>query len=105
MTLRSTTVPHGQLTDETLAGRVAQGDVGALETLYDRYAPIVLGIALKIIDDRDLAESLLQETFWQLWQNAATYRPESGSFTGWLFKMARKLALESPGRTSSASDR
>jgi RNA polymerase sigma-70 factor (ECF subfamily) len=94
MALRPPTGPYGQLSDEILASRVAQGDATAFEILYDRYAPTVLGIALKIIDDRTLAENLLQETFWQLWQSASMYRPESGSFTGWLFRTARQLAMK-----------
>ena len=94
MALRSTTEPSGQLTDEILITRAAQGDVAALEILYDRYAAMVLGIALKILDDRVLAENLLHETFWQVWQTASIYRPESGSFTSWLFRIARQLAMQ-----------
>ena len=93
MALRSTTEPSGQLTDEILITRTTQGDVAAFEVLYDRYAPTVLGIVLKIIEDRALAENLLQETFWQVWQSASMYRPESGPFTSWLFRMARQLAM------------
>ncbi|HEX6033851.1 MAG TPA: sigma-70 family RNA polymerase sigma factor [Anaerolineales bacterium] len=91
--MQFTTQPHGQLTDEFLITRIAQGDVSALEILYDRHAPTVLGIALKVIGDRALAENLLQETFWQVWQSASMYRPEGGSFTSWLFRMARQLAI------------
>jgi RNA polymerase sigma-70 factor, ECF subfamily len=98
MALRSTIQPHGQLTDEILITRTAQGDAAALGILYDRYAATVLGITLKITQDRALAESLLQETFWQVWQRASTYRLEGGSFTGWLFKIARLLAMEAKGR-------
>jgi RNA polymerase sigma-70 factor, ECF subfamily len=104
MVLRSTLTPDGQLTDETLAARIAQGDVSALEALYEKYAPIVMGIALKVTGDRALAEDVLQETFWQVWQSAAMSRPESGPFTGWLFRMARQLAMEAGSRVSSASD-
>jgi len=103
MALRLTTETNGQLTDEILATQVAQGDVSALEILYDRYAPTVLGIALRIIDDRALAEELLQETFWQVWQSAVTYQPESGSFTGWLFRMARQLAMNIHAQQSVGS--
>lgn len=76
--------------------RIVQGDVDALETLYDRHAPMILGIALKLTGDQSLAEKVLQETFWQVWQGAATY--QQGSFMGWLFKTARSLALEANGR-------
>ncbi len=83
----------GKLSDEALIARVARSDRTALETLYDRYAPMVLGISLKIIGDRAVAEEVLQETFWQVWQGAATYQPQRGPFTGWLFRIARELAI------------
>ena len=95
MVLKRTAEPHGQLTDETLAARIAQGDSSALEALYERYAAIVMGITLRVTGDRALAENLLQETFWQVWKRASTYRPQSGPFTGWLFRLARQIALDS----------
>jgi RNA polymerase sigma-70 factor (ECF subfamily) len=93
MVLKSTAQPHGQLTDETLAARIAQGDVSALETLYERYAAMVMGITLKVTGDRGLAEMVLQETFWQVWKSASAYQPQSGPFSGWLFRTARQIAL------------
>jgi RNA polymerase sigma-70 factor, ECF subfamily len=83
-----------QLSDEILVARVARGDATALETLYDRHAAIVLGVCLRIISDCTLAEAVLQETFWQVWQNAVTYQTQNGSFTSWLFRIARELAGE-----------
>jgi RNA polymerase sigma-70 factor (ECF subfamily) len=80
--------------DETLAIQVARGNSAALEVLYDRYASIVLGISLKVIGDQGLAEDVLQETFWRVWQSASTYQSQLGSFTGWLFRIARNLAID-----------
>jgi len=81
--------------DEALVTRVARGDSAALEVLYDRYAATVLGICLKVIGEQALAEDILQETFWRVWQSAATYQAERGTFTGWLFRIARNLAIDS----------
>lgn len=83
-----------RLSDEILATRVARGNSVALETLYDRYASTVLGFALKVIGDQALAEDVLQETFWRVWQSAATYQPQRGSFAGWMFRIARNLAID-----------
>jgi RNA polymerase sigma-70 factor (ECF subfamily) len=82
------------LSDEILVARVAQGDTDALEILYDRHAAIVLGLCLKLIGDHAAAESVLQETFWQLWKSAVTYKTQNVSFKGWLFRTARELAKE-----------
>lgn len=83
-----------QLSDEALAARVARGESTALEALYDRYAATVLGISLKILGDRAAAEDMLQETFWRVWRSAASYQPQRGTFTGWLFRIARNLAID-----------
>ena len=83
-----------QAPDETLVSQVARGNSAALEVLYDRYASIVLGISLKVIGDQILAEDVLQETFWRVWQSAGTYQSQRGPFTGWLFRIARNLAID-----------
>ena len=83
-----------QAPDETLIIQVARGNSAALEVLYDRYASIVLGISLKVIGDQVLAEDVLQETFWRVWQSAATYQAQRGPFTGWLFRITRNLAID-----------
>jgi RNA polymerase sigma-70 factor (ECF subfamily) len=80
--------------DETLVIQVARGNPAALEVLYDRYSSTVLGISVKVIGDQALAEDVLQETFWRVWQSAATYQSQRGSFTGWLFRIARNLAID-----------
>jgi RNA polymerase sigma-70 factor (ECF subfamily) len=84
----------GHVSDEILISRVAGGDRSALETLYNRYAAIILGICIKVTEDHAAAEDILQEIFWRVWQNASTYQSGRGSFTGWLFKTARNLAID-----------
>lgn len=80
--------------DEILIARVAQGDVTAFEILFDRYAATVLGLLLHILGDRNVAEILLQETFWQVWQKAETYSSQTSRFSGWLIRIARSLAKQ-----------
>ncbi|HSL41988.1 MAG TPA: RNA polymerase sigma factor [Anaerolineales bacterium] len=91
-------VPEGkvseQLSDEALAAQVARGNSAALEALYDRYAATVLGVSLKVTGDQALAEDVLQETFWRVWKSAATYQLDRGTFTSWLFRIARNLAID-----------
>jgi RNA polymerase sigma-70 factor, ECF subfamily len=82
------------LSDEVLAAQVAKGNSAALEALYDRHGSTVLGLALKIVDDRASAEDILQETFWRVWKSADTFQPQRGSFTSWLFRIARNLAID-----------
>ena len=83
-----------RLSDEALVAQVARGDSGALEALYDRHSSTVLGLTLKIIGDRAAAEDILQETFWRVWKSADTFQSQRGSFTSWLFRIARNLAID-----------
>lgn len=80
---------------EQLMARVVTGDAAALETLYDQYAPAVMGLALKMLGDRAAAEEIVQETFWRVWRNANSYRSQQGNFTTWLFGITRNLAIDS----------
>ena len=85
------------LSDETLIARVAIRDASAFEALYDRHAAIVLGACLKTVGDQTLAEQVLRETFWQVWQSAVAYQPQKGSFTSWLFRIVWELVREVRG--------
>lgn len=87
-------VTSGEVSDEVLASQVARGDGTALEALYDRHAPTVLAVALKITGEQAAADDVLQETFWRVWRSASTFHPERGSFTGWLFRIVRNLAID-----------
>lgn len=90
-----------QVSDETLASQVAKGNGAALETLYDRHASTVLAVSIKVIGDQAAAEDVLQETFWRVWRSASTYQPQRGSFTGWLFRIARNLSIDAYRRRNA----
>jgi RNA polymerase sigma-70 factor (ECF subfamily) len=85
---------YDDLNDEQLMTRAANGDTAALETLYDRYASAVMGLALKIMGDRAIAEEVVQETFWRAWRNAGSFHAGRGPFPGWLFGIARNLSID-----------
>ena len=53
--------------DEQLIGRLAAGDMTALDTLYDRYAGVVFALVLRIVGNRQVAEELLQEVYLRTW--------------------------------------
>jgi len=52
--------------DDELIAQVVAGDRRAFETLYDRYAATVFGLALKMLGDRVVAEDAVQEIFWRV---------------------------------------
>ncbi|MGA0609151.1 sigma-70 family RNA polymerase sigma factor [Caldimonas sp. KR1-144] len=72
----------------------ARGERFALRALYEREARWLLGVAMRIVHDRELAEDVLHDAFIQVWQHAGTYRPELGSARGWLYTIVRHRALK-----------
>ena len=83
-----------ELTDSELLLRVGDGDGGAFETLYRRYARPVFGLALRRLGDRTRAEEAVQETFTSVWRSAGTYKPERGPGAPWLYAVARNAIVD-----------
>jgi RNA polymerase sigma-70 factor (ECF subfamily) len=79
--------------DEQLIQAVAQGERRAFETLYDRYSPVVFGLALKMLGDREVAEEAVQEIFWRVWQRAKSFDPNR-AFAPWLFGIAHNYCID-----------
>ncbi len=89
-----------ELSDEQLMARVAARDSVAFGLLYDRHAAVVLGIAVKIVGDRTVGEEVLQETYWRVWTQAATFDPAKGPLRAWLCRRPQR-PLHSVPRSSS----
>lgn len=80
--------------DEELMAQVMAGDSHALETLYDRYAASLLGVVLRIVRQRAIAEEIVQETFWRVWGKAASFDAAQGKFSTWMYSIGRRLAID-----------
>lgn len=83
-----------ETSDGELLERVANGDRGAFELLYRRYARPVFGLALRRLGDRGRAEDAVQETFTSVWRAAKSYRPERGPGAPWLYAVARNAIVD-----------
>lgn len=84
--------PYAQQPDAVLLRLIAEQDDQALAALYDRHAPVIYNLIMRIVHEKVIADELLQETFWQVWLKAADYRSE-GSVPAWLYRIARNKSL------------
>jgi RNA polymerase sigma-70 factor, ECF subfamily len=78
---------------ELLAG-VRARDEAALVALYDRFAGLVLTVAMRVVGERELAEEIMQDTFLRCWNGAETYQPGRGQVSSWLMGIARNRAID-----------
>ncbi len=79
---------------EALLARCASRDAAALEALYALVAPILLGVLLKMLRRRDLAEDALQDVFVKVWQQAGQFDRIRGRPLAWLISIARYRAID-----------
>ena len=80
--------------DHELIRQVVRRDQRAFLVLYERYSSRVYTLILHMIDDRMLAEEVLQETFLRMWNRAEQYNSERGTVLFWLLGITRHTALE-----------
>jgi RNA polymerase sigma-70 factor, ECF subfamily len=82
------------LEDKDWIERVARQDQSAFVLLYDRHASRVYTLIMHMVNDRMLAEEILQEAFLRVWRHADQYDAARGSLLVWLLTIARRTALE-----------
>lgn len=80
--------------DGALLARVGQGDQQAMAEIFDRYGSMVYSVALRVLKDPGSAEDVMQEIFFQVWQNPRAFVPGRGSLGGWLLVVARNRAVD-----------
>lgn len=73
---------------------VADHDEQALAALYDATLPRVYGLVLRLVRQAALAEEVTEDTFFQVWRQAARYDPARGQALAWLLGMARSRAID-----------
>jgi len=73
---------------------MAAGDGDAFARFYDRYAPLVFPLVLRIVRDPADAADVLQDTFWEVWRGASTYDPARGTPEAWIVMRARARAID-----------
>jgi len=73
---------------------MAGGDPHALAEVYDLFAGLVNGLAIRILRNRSEAEDVVQEVFVQAWRQAGRFDPRRGSVEAWLCTIARTRALD-----------
>ncbi|HEX4959863.1 MAG TPA: sigma-70 family RNA polymerase sigma factor [Thermoanaerobaculia bacterium] len=86
--------PLESLNDAALLRQVADRRAEALGVLYDRYAPSLLALGVRILGGVPEAEEVLQEVFLHVWNRAARYDAGRSSVSTWLTLIGRSRAID-----------
>ena len=100
--LRTATVTDDA--DRAVLVRLADGELAALEELYDRYKTMAYSIAFRITNDATLAEDVVQDAFLGAWRNAARYVEGKGSVKTWLLSIVHHRAIDAVRRRRPTTD-
>jgi RNA polymerase sigma-70 factor, ECF subfamily len=95
-------------TNEDLArllARVALRDRAAFEQVYRATCAHLLGVAFRILNQRERAEEVLQEAFINVWNNAGGFNVSVASPMTWLINIVRNKAIDTlrSGKTERGS--
>src|SRR3954452_11586385 len=84
--------------DRAVLARVSDGELDALQDLYDRYRVMAYSIALRITADASLAEDVVQDAFLGAWRNADRYVEGRASVRTWLLSIVHHRAVDAVRR-------
>jgi RNA polymerase sigma factor (sigma-70 family) len=102
--LRLRTSSPADEADRAVLARLADGELDALEDLYDRYKTMAYSIAYRITNDATLAEDVVQDAFLGAWRNAARYIEGRGSVKTWLLSIVHHRAIDAVRRRRPTSE-
>jgi RNA polymerase sigma-70 factor (ECF subfamily) len=87
-------VVPGSESSAALLAAIAAGDRDAFSRFYDLTAPMAFGLIRRVLRDPEAAAEVLQEVFWQVWQDASRYDPARGTPEAWLVMRAKTRAID-----------
>ncbi len=110
--------PSSPMSEQNLVQRIRAGDDSAFDEVVRRYHERLIQFVFRLVNDRDDAADVAQETFIRAHRRFGDFRGQSGLFT-WLYRIAynesisllrrRKvrsyLRLESDGTVDQIRDR
>ncbi|HEU0202939.1 MAG TPA: sigma-70 family RNA polymerase sigma factor, partial [Burkholderiaceae bacterium] len=71
-----------------------EGSADAFARIYGLCAPVLLGVASRIVGRRELAEEVLHDAFVKIWNAAGTFDPLANQPVAWMAAIARNRALD-----------
>ncbi len=78
---------------EAIVARVLEGEVDAFEELVAQTENLMLGLAWRMLRDREQARDAAQETYLRIYRSLASYQAGQG-FKPWMYRIATNVCLD-----------
>ncbi|MEP6596127.1 MAG: sigma-70 family RNA polymerase sigma factor [Ginsengibacter sp.] len=80
--------------EDELVSLLQSKDAQAFNYLYDNYSAALYGVIYKMVEDKELAEDILQEVFVKIWNNFSNYNSTKGRLFTWMLNITRNLSID-----------
>lgn len=77
-----------------LLHETGRGDAHAFRLLYDAVSPRLMAVAYRLLNDRQQAEDVVQETMIAAWRSGTAYDSRRSQAATWLIAITRYRALD-----------
>ena len=77
-----------------LRQKIAQGDKRAFAEFYDRFSGVLFAAALRVLNNREATEDVIQDVFIQIWEKAPLYDATRGKPLTWAMTLTRNKAID-----------
>src|SRR6478609_7415631 len=79
---------------QALIQECARGQESALAELYRQTSPHLFALAVRILRRSDWAEEVLQDSFINIWRNAARYSSVQSQVMTWMTRIVRNRCID-----------
>ena len=80
--------------EDELVSLLQNKDVVAFSYLYDNYSAALFGIIYKMVENKELAEDILQEVFVKIWNSFSSYNSSKGRLFTWILNITRNFVID-----------
>lgn len=80
--------------EDELVSLLQSKDAQAFNYLYDNYSAALFGVIYKMIEEKELAEDILQEAFVKIWNSFSNYDSTKGRLFTWMLNITRNLTID-----------
>ncbi len=86
--------PTATYSEDELVALLRSGSRDGFNYLYRNYSAVLHGVILRIVNDEETAQDVMQEAFVKIWNNIGQYDSSRGRIYTWMLNISRNAAID-----------